>query len=114
MPDRKPPSPLESLGARLNAARARRAEKRGADDRPRRGDGLTAAYRMAIELVAAVAVATGIGWLLDEWAGTRPWLMVVFIVLGFGAGIMNVYRLMSGMGGTVGYKPAERQDRKDD
>lgn len=110
MPDRKSPSPLEQLGARLTAARARRPETRDDDGGRRKGDGLSFAYRLAVEMVAAVAVATGIGWLLDEWAGTRPWLMVAFIVLGFAAGIMNVYRLMKGMGGTVGYKPASRQD----
>ncbi len=111
MPDRKSPSPLDELGARLTAARGRRTGARADDEEVRRrGSSLSVAYRLAVEMVAAVAVGTGIGWLLDEWAGTRPWLMVAFIVLGFAAGIMNVYRLMKGMGGTVGYKPAERRD----
>ena len=48
--------------------------------------------RMATELVAAILVGGLIGWALDRWLGTTPWLFLVFFVLGFVAGVLNVLR----------------------
>jgi ATP synthase protein I len=53
---------------------------------------MAAGFRIVVELVAAIAVGTGIGWLLDGWLGTRPLMLVVFVLLGAAAGVMNVYR----------------------
>ena len=50
------------------------------------------ALRVGVEMVAAAAVGGGLGWLLDHWLGTRPWLLLVFLVLGFAAGMLNAYR----------------------
>lgn len=50
--------------------------------------------RVGVELVSALAVSVAIGWGLDQWLGTRPWLMGLFVVLGGAAGIANVWRLM--------------------
>ena len=58
-------------------------------------NGLGVAMRIGIELVVAVFVGTGIGWLLDQWLGTKPWLMVVFFLLGAAAGFFNVIRMAS-------------------
>lgn len=44
-----------------------------------------------VEFVGAVLVATFIGWALDKWLGTKPWLMIALLVLGFATGI---YRAM--------------------
>ena len=78
------------------------------------GSALGLAFRVAVELVSALAVGLGIGWLLDAWLDTQPWLMIVFIILGGAAGVLNVYRMASGYGYAVGYdKPAEQNDPKD-
>ena len=45
---------------------------------------------MSTELVAAVAVGTIIGFILDNWFGTKPWLILIFFFVGVIAGIMNV------------------------
>lgn len=50
------------------------------------------AWRMVIELVAGLGVGFGIGYGLDALFGTRPWLMVVFILLGFAAGVNVMLR----------------------
>jgi ATP synthase protein I len=50
--------------------------------------------RVGVELVAAMAVAVAIGWWLDRWLGTSPWLLGVFVLLGGAAGVANVWRLM--------------------
>lgn len=51
------------------------------------------ALRAGVELVAALVVGGGIGWLLDRWLGTGPFLMVLFFFLGSGAGMLNVFRI---------------------
>lgn len=50
------------------------------------------AVRVAADLVAGVAVGGVIGWGLDWWLGTTPWLLLVFLVLGSAAGLTNVMR----------------------
>ncbi len=71
------------------------------------------ALRIGTELVAGLAVGVVIGWLLDRWLGTKPLFLILFFILGSAAGIMNVFRTVSGMGHAVGYKPAPGQ-KKDD
>ena len=50
------------------------------------------AFKMSTELVAAVAVGTIIGFILDNWFGTKPWLILIFFFVGVIAGIMNVVK----------------------
>ena len=50
------------------------------------------AFKMSTELVAAVAVGTIIGFILDNWFGTKPWLILIFFLVGVIAGIMNVVK----------------------
>lgn len=50
------------------------------------------AYAAAFSLFAAVAGGLVIGWLLDRWLGTRPWLLVTGIVLGSAAGFYELIR----------------------
>jgi ATP synthase protein I len=63
-------------------------------------------FRVGIDVAVSLGFGTGIGYLLDSWLGTRPWLLVVFFFLGAGAGILNVYRAVMGMGYAVGYRPS--------
>jgi ATP synthase protein I len=49
-------------------------------------------FRLSTELVAGVLVGAGIGWLLDRWLGISPWGLIVFLLLGFAAGVLNVMR----------------------
>jgi ATP synthase protein I len=110
----RPPS-LEDLDARLKQAQARRDLRAGRGNKAERRDpgasqGIGLALRIGTELVAGLAVGAGIGWLLDDWLGTRPWLMIVFFVLGSVAGMLNVYRTVSGIGHGVGYR--SNLDRK--
>ena len=109
MRERGPADDLEKLDARLRQAAegARQKVPGGLNyDRPP-GSALGLALRVGVELVSALAVGLAIGWLLDAWLGTRPWLMLVFILLGGVAGILNVYRMARGFGYAVGY----RQDK---
>ena len=51
-----------------------------------------AAFKMSTELVSAVAVGTIIGFILDNWFGTKPWLILIFFFVGVIAGITNVFK----------------------
>ena len=110
MTEQRPDRDLEKLDQRLRKARGKAPEQKpagGAQNQPP-GKALGLALRVGVELVSALAVGLAIGWLLDAWLGTRPWLMLVFILLGGAAGILNVYRMARGFGYAVGY----RQDQK--
>ncbi len=50
------------------------------------------AFKLGTELVSAVLVGTIIGFILDSWFGTKPWLIIIFFFLGSIAGIMNVIK----------------------
>ena len=50
------------------------------------------AFKMSTELVAAVAVGTIIGFILDQWFGTKPWLILIFFFIGVATGIINVVK----------------------
>jgi len=105
MPEERPHQDLERLNDRLAKARDN-AGLTGAGKQqknPPPGNALGLAFRIGVELVSALAIGVGVGWLLDSWLGTKPWLMLVFILLGGGAGILNVYRVASGFGYAVGY-----------
>ena len=56
------------------------------------GTALARAYRIGIELVVAVAVGSAIGYGLDSWLRTSPWLLILFFFLGVAAGFLNVYK----------------------
>ena len=53
------------------------------------------AYAAGITLVAVVVTFCGLGWLLDKWFGTEPWLLITGIVLGSAAGLFQFVRLSS-------------------
>lgn len=50
------------------------------------------AFRLSTEMVSGVLVGGFIGWVLDGWLGTAPWLLIVFFFLGVAAGILNAVR----------------------
>ena len=50
------------------------------------------AFKLGTELVAAVAVGTIIGFILDTWFDTKPWLIIIFFFLGSAAGMLNVIK----------------------
>ena len=55
------------------------------------------AFKMSTEMVAAVLVGTIIGFILDTWFGTKPWLILIFFFVGVIAGILNVFRSAKSM-----------------
>jgi ATP synthase protein I len=120
MSESRPPDPLARLGEEIDKARAERVRRQpAAGDRSVLHQGLGLGFRIGIELVVAVVVATGLGWAIDRWFGTRPWGMIVLFFLGVAAGMLNVYRAVTGISGAVGYRRddaagAGLKNRRDD
>lgn len=81
---------LDALGDRLKTAK--RQPERDDEAARRRGSAMGVAFRLAADLIAGVLVGGFIGWQLDEWLGTRPILLLIFLILGAAAGVLNVVR----------------------
>ncbi len=81
---------LDDLGGKLDRVRERETPP---DQAPgERGRAMGMAFRMATELVAGVFVGGLIGWALDNWLGTKPFLLILFLLLGIAAGLLNTIR----------------------
>jgi ATP synthase protein I len=84
---------VKDLDQRLDTARAHQTAKDSDDGSSAvRTRGMAYGLRMASELVGAVLVGGAIGYFLDQWLGTTPWLFLVLFFLGFAAGVLNVLR----------------------
>ena len=93
MTEQEKPDELRSLEDRLKKARQTQdVDDQVAEESQERSQALGLAFKMGIELVVGTGVGGMIGWALDDVAGTRPWLFLVFLVLGFAAGITNIVR----------------------
>ena len=71
--------------------------KKDSNESNNRGLLMGSAFRLGTELVAAVVVGTIIGFILDNWFGTKPWFIIIFFLLGVIAGILNVFRVAKKM-----------------
>lgn len=81
----------EALGKHLEEVKQRR-EPMSREEQKVRGSALGQAFKISVELVAGVGVGGFIGWAIDRQLGTKPWLLVVFLILGFVAGMLNTIR----------------------
>ena len=87
---------LEDFKTRLKIAKSK-IEKQINSDSEKKGAFIGSAFKLGTELVAAVAVGTIIGFILDSWFDTKPWLIIIFFFLGTAAGITNVIRTANRM-----------------
>ena len=81
---------------RLKIAKSK-INKQVLSDSEKRGSFMGNAFKLGTELVAAVAVGTIIGFILDTWFDTKPWLIIIFFFLGAAAGMLNVIRTANQM-----------------
>jgi ATP synthase protein I len=82
---------LRDLDRRLDENRATRAQASRPDVGPPR-QGYALAMRLGTDFVAGIVVGAAIGWGVDRLFGTSPWGLMVFLLLGFGAGLLSVLR----------------------
>ena len=81
----------EDFKTRLKIAKSK-IKKKMDNDLEKRGSFMGNAFKLGTELVAAVAVGTISGFILDNWFDTKPWLIIIFFFLGAAAGMLNVIR----------------------
>jgi ATP synthase protein I len=103
---------VSDLDGKLDKVRAQQQADRDAHQASgASGRGMAYGMRMAAELVSAIIVGGLIGYALDWWLGSKPWLFLLFFVLGFVAGVLNVVRAyermqkdyMTRSGGRIGH-----------
>ena len=86
----------EDFKTRLKIAKSK-IKKQVENDTEKKGSFMGNAFKLGTELVAAVAVGTIIGFILDSWFDTKPWLIIIFFFLGAVAGLLNVIRAANRM-----------------
>jgi len=83
---------LQRLGEGLARHRAVETSNDASENRAATASGYAKGFRLSSELVAGVIVGAGLGWLVDRWFGITPWGLIIFLLLGFAAGVLNVMR----------------------
>ncbi len=88
---------LSGLDKRLSELRDNRkaaAQQSGRENETTAGNasGMAIGFRLSSELVAGVLVGAILGWACDHFLHTKPWGLIVFVLLGFVAGVLNVMR----------------------
>jgi ATP synthase protein I len=77
---------------RLKIARTKLKKSSKNQDNNRNSSSMGSAFKLSTDLVAHVLVGTIIGFILDSWFDTKPWLIIIFFFLGSAAGILNVIK----------------------
>jgi ATP synthase protein I len=117
--DLKPTDDLAARRDRLSRALEKHASK--SVECGGKTSGLGEAMKIASEFVAGIVVGVGLGLIFDHLVGTTPFGLIVFLMLGFAAGVLNVLRAQGRVADagaqlrSDGAKaPVERMDRSDD
>lgn len=86
---------IDALDERLKAAKEREDER----NRPSGGAGADANYRMGSrvlsELIGGIGGGALVGWVIDQFAGTKPWGLLVLMALGIIVAFRNIFRISS-------------------
>ena len=81
---------------RLKIAKLKHKEN-SLDNDEKKGSFMGYAFKLGTELVAAVGIGTIFGFILDNWFGTKPWLIIIFFFFGAAAGLYNVIKVANRM-----------------
>ena len=87
---------LKEISTRLEIAK-KKIKKKQIKNNGSNAASLGKALKISTELVAAVVVGATLGFILDNWFDTRPWLTISFFVMGVAAGILNVIKSAKNM-----------------
>jgi ATP synthase protein I len=97
---------LKALSARLDAKPTVNEAVERMRAREKDATGMAKALRLSSEFIAGVVVGGALGWFIDRLAGTTPFGLIVFLLLGFGAGVLNVMRV-AGVVAEPAYRKAD-------
>lgn len=111
------------LASRIASAKRERIveDNRASRDASPEMSGLARGLRIGTEFIAAVLVGAGLGYLIDLGLGTSPWGLLILLLMGFAAGILNVIRVVAEMNAATPAPPgsdlgpdADDEERNDD
>ena len=101
----------QSLEAKI-AAKVKDEDAKLEAEKAQGAPGVAKAFKLSSEFIAGVVAGAGLGFLIDTYAGTTPWGMIIFLLLGFAAGVLNVLR-SSGLVANANYaKPPEERGKR--
>ena len=113
--DAKRRSVTGDLASRIARAQNERPAQAAAD-RVRQGEmtGMGRAFRLASEFVAAIVVGGALGFGVDWVFKTQPWGIVIFMLLGFAAGVLNIIRATAELNAMTAVPPGTPAVKDDD
>tara|TARA_Y100000590_G_C15296360_1_gene854561 strand:+ start:130 stop:432 length:303 start_codon:yes stop_codon:yes gene_type:complete len=91
---------LKEISTRLEIAK-NKIKKNKIQNKGSNAASLGQALKISTELVAAVFVGSTLGFILDNWFGTKPWLTILFFFIGVAAGILNVIKAAKKIGSNL-------------
>jgi ATP synthase protein I len=113
--DNRPESSLDERLDSMNKRLGRDVKAQEVASRRPKNEGFGTAFKLSSEFISAILVGAAIGYGIDWLAGTSPWAMILLLLLGFVAGVMNVLRASGEMSGSYELdatrKPAEHDNR---
>ncbi len=89
---KKAPDDIKQISERIRELKSKEAAARKEKEESEFAYASKVGFRIGTELLSGVLVGAAIGYLLDMLAGTKPWLLVLFMFFGGAAGVLNVYR----------------------
>lgn len=92
MPNSNQRDPLKERLKSLDSRLRKNEMDRNLDEKKSDNVNFGNAIRLSTEFVVAILVGVGIGWTIDRFFGTAPWAMIIFLPLGFVAGVRNIMR----------------------
>lgn len=101
---------FDELQAQIDALKGQVKAEAPKDLRTQDAESLSMGVRAGTELVGAIVVCGAIGYGLDRWLDTKPWMLILFLFLGICTGFLNVYRVTQNLGSAVGYKKIPRDE----
>ncbi|WP_420959722.1 AtpZ/AtpI family protein [Brucella sp. IR073] len=102
---------LDERRRRLEAELAKKGVLKEPDspgERSGTSSGVAEAMKLSSEFIAGILVGAALGWLIDRFAGTSPWGLIIFLFLGFAAGVLNILRT-TGRVASSGIQPGRAQ-----
>lgn len=87
---------LSSLDARLDAARQREKGRNPTSEQEKSDANYRVGNRVLAELIGGLAGGAFFGWVIDQFAGTRPWGLLVMLFVGIGVAFRNIIRISNG------------------
>ena len=110
----EPEGSLDQRLEKMNKRLGRTFDKKDAGSGRPKNEGFGTAFKLSSEFISAILVGAAIGYGLDWLVGTSPWAMILFLLLGFVAGVMNVLRASGEMSGSYELGASESQAKQEE